>query len=212
MVKGKLPDEIRLLYHYLGTLVRINANDLAVAQNSIEKVAKDSPYYPYLAFNMAVGHLRNNDLESAVTKLEEVTRYSGNSEESSVLADRAKHALSQLAIQTGHYPQAWMYLQGIRTNGLYSNRALLTYAWSSIKLKRYNDAIPALEILNSRSIAIPEVQEAKVLLSHLYEQEGSPRKALKTNLLAEKEFKKGIEQVKEARKIIALRDVPREFI
>lgn len=211
-VRGDVPNDIHLLYHYLATLVNINANHLGQAQQSVDKVAQDTPFYPYLLFNMAIGQLRNGELSAAVTNLEKVTQYSGQSEELSVLADRAKHGLSQLAIQVGHFPQAWLYLQGIRTSGLYSNRALLTYSWASIKLKRFNDAIPALEILNSRSIAIPEVQEAKVLLSHLYEQEGSPRKALKANLLAEKEFKKGIEQLSEARRIIALREVPREFI
>lgn len=211
-INGEIPKEIHLLYHYLATLIKINANHLGEAQQNLDKIAQDTPYYPYLKFNMAIGALRSGNLSRAVTDLEQVTKYAGQSEELAVLADRAKHGLSQLAIHAGHYPQAWMYLQGIRTTGLYSNRALLTYAWASIKLKRYNDAIPALEILNSRSIAIPEVQEAKVLLSHLYEQEGSPRKALKANLLAEKEFKKGVDQVNEARRIIGLRDVPREFI
>lgn len=211
-VKGELPDDIHLLYHYLATLVKINANHIENAQQNIDKVEPSTPFYPYLMFNLAIGHLRAGNLNGAVSNLEKVTTYAGQSEELSVLADRAKHGLSQLAIQAGHFPQAWLYLRGIRTTGLYSNRALLTYAWAAIKLKRFNDAIPALEILNSRSIAIPEVQEAKVLLSHLYEQEGSPRKALKANLLAEKEFKKGVDQVNEARRIIALRDVPREFI
>jgi len=95
---------------------------------------------------------------------------------------------------------------------LYSNRALLTYAWSAINLKLFNEAIPALELLNERTIAMPEVQEAKVLLAHLYEQEGAPRKALKANLLAEKAFQGGVNQVAEARRIIAMREVPREFI
>ena len=211
-VKGLVPKDIHLLYHYLATLININADHMGKAQQAADKISPDTPFYPYLLFNMAIGKLRGGDLTQAVANLERVTAYSGQSEELSVLADRAKHGLSQLAIQSGHYPQAWLYLRGIRTNGLYSNRALLTYSWAAIKLKRFNDAIPALEILNARSIAIPEVQEAKVLLSHLYEQEGSPRKALKANLLAEKEFKKGIEQVAEARRIIGLRDVPREFI
>lgn len=211
-VKGDIPSDIHLLYHYLATLVQINGNHLGSAQKSVDKISQDTPFFPYLKFNMAIGQLRNGNLDQAVADLEKVTQYAGQSEEFSVLADRAKHGLSQLAIQTGHYPQAWLYLQGIRTTGLYSNRALLTYAWSSIKLKRFNDAIPALEILNSRPISIPEVQEAKVLLSHLYEQEGSPRKALKANLLAEKQFKKGLEQIDEARQIIGRRDVPREFI
>ena len=95
---------------------------------------------------------------------------------------------------------------------MYSNRALLAYAWSAINAKKYNDAIPALKALNQRSIAIPEVQETKVLLAHLYEQQGASKKALQSNILAEKEFKSGIEQVQAARKIIDGLNVPREFI
>ncbi len=211
-IQGAVPKEIHLLYHYLATLVRINANHLDQAQQAVDTLTPDTPFYPYLKFNMAIGHLREGHLSTAVSNLEAVTRYAGQNEELSVLADRAKHGLSQLAIQTGNFPQAWLYLRGIRTTGLYSNRALLSYSWAAIKLKRFNDAIPALEILNSRSIAIPEVQEAKVLLSHLYEQQGLSRKALKANLLAEKAFKQGVDQVAEARRIIGLRDVPREFI
>lgn len=211
-VKGEVPHDIHLLYHYLATLIQINGQHLGQAQQHLDKIAHETPVYPYLLFNMAIGHLRSGKLPEAVANLESVSQFSGTSEELSVLADRAKHGLSQLAIQAGRYPQAWLYLKDIRTGGLYSNRALLTYAWSAIKLKRYSDAVPALESLNRRSISLPEVQEAKVLLSHLYEQEGSPRKALKANLLAEKEFEKGIAQVAAARKIIAMREVPREFI
>ncbi len=211
-VQGEVPQDIHLQYHYLASLIELKENHLGSAQKNMDKISRDTPIFPYLQFNMAIGQLRNGNLTEAVSNLEGVTSFAGQSEELSVLADRAKHGLSQLAIQSGHYPQAWTYLQGIRTGGLYSNRALLTYAWASIKLERFNDAVPALEILNSRSIAIPEVQEAKVLLSHLYEQQGAPRQALKANLLAEKEFKKGVQQLNEARRIIGLREVPREFI
>lgn len=211
-VQGEVPKDIHLLYHYLATLINISGKHLNDAQKNVDKLSPQTPYYPYLSFNLAIGHLQNGQLVEAVAKLEKVTDYAGQGEELSVLADRAKHGLAMLAVQAGNFPQAWAYLKGIRTTGLYSNRALLTYAWSAIKLQRFNDAIPALEILNERHIAIPEVQEAKVLLAHLYEQEGSPRKALKANLLAEKEFDLGVAKVAEARRIIGLRDVPREFI
>lgn len=211
-IQGTIPDDLHLEYHYLATLININGNHLKQAEQSLDGISEDSKFYPYLLFNLAVGNLRSGNLVLAVEHLEQVANYSGDSEEFLILADRAKHGLAQLAIQSGNLVQAWVYLTGVRTTGLYSNRALLTYAWAAIKLKRFDEAIPALEILNNRSIALPEVQEAKVLLAHLYEQEGAPRKALKSNLVAEKEFKIGIGKVEEARRIIGLRDVPREFI
>lgn len=211
-IQGNLPREIHVDYHYLATLVKNDGSHLEKAKDSLEELEKTTPHYPYLLFNLAIGYLKDGNLEGAVNLLEQVTQYSGIDEELSILADRARHGLAELAIQNERLPEAWQYLKAIRTTGLYSNRALLAYAWAAIKLKQYKDAFPALIKLNGRSIALPEVQEAKVLLAHLYEQEGSQRKALKSNLLAEKDFKAGVAMIEEARSIIDAQDVPREFI
>lgn len=211
-IRGKIPRDLNFDYHYLLTLVKSRAKQTLEGDSRTDKLLVDSPQYPYLLFNLAIGQLRRGNLVAAVKNLERVAAYAGFEEEYLVLADRAKLGLAQLAMQKGLFDQAWNYLTAIRTTGLYSNRALLNYAWAAIKIKRFADAIAALKLLNSRSIASPEVQEAKVLLAHLYEQEGSPRKALKANLLSIKDFKVGVEMVAEARRIIDKKDVPEEFI
>ena len=211
-IKGKMPADLHTDYHYLATLMGKSGEHLIGEENALKYAAKENSNLPYLMFNLAIIQLKDKQLDLAVKNLEKVVGYSGVSEELSVLADRARHGLAELAIKHGNLPQAWKYLTAIRTTGLYSNRALLSYAWAAINLKQFKDALPALEMLNKRSIAIPEVQEAKVLLAHVYEQDGALRKALKSNLLAEKEFKVGIEMVDEARRVIHKQDVPKEFI
>ncbi len=211
-IQGSVPEELNFDYHYLMTLVNARANRDPRDMKSLDKRLKLTPQYPYLLFNIAMGLLRQGELVAAVKNLEEVGAYDGLDEEYLVLADRAKLGLAQIAMQKGLFAEAWSYLTKIRTTGLYSNRALLHYAWAAIKIKRFPDAIAALKLLNERSIASPEVQEAKVLLAHLYEQEGSPRKALKANLLSIKDFKRGVDMVNEARRIIDKKDVPEEFI
>lgn len=211
-IRGKMPDDLHTDYHYLATLLNHDGDHLGTTENKFKTVSKENPYFPYLLFNLAILQLKDNQLELAVNNLEAVTKYASVSEELSLLSDRARHGLAELALQHGNLMQAWLYLKDIRTTGLYSNRALLSYAWAAINLKQYQQAIPALELLNERSIAIPEVQEAKVLLAHVYEQEGAPRKALKRNLIAEKEFHEGVQMIEEARRVIERQDVPREFI
>lgn len=210
-ISGEIPKDLVFDYYYLSTLVKIKSNKALSADEFDESIAK-SPQYPYLLFNKAIGQLKLGQLVEAVANLERVKSYVGLEEEYLVLSDRAKLALAQIAMQKGRFDQAWLYLTQIRTTGLYSNRALLNYAWAAIKVKRFPDATAALKLLNRRNIASPEVQEAKVLLAHLYEQEGSPRKALKANLLAIKDFKAGVAMVDEARRIIDKKDVPAEFI
>ena len=211
-VDGVVPQDIFFDYYYLATLIG-NQKPL----DSFNKKTEDSlssylPGYPYFLFNLAIVSLKAGELDQASDYLKRVSEYSNQSEEFSLLSDRAKNGLAQLALEAGQLPVAWEYLTGIRTTGLYSNRALLAYAWSAIKSEKYNEAIPALKLLNERSIAIPEVQETKILLAYLYEKQNLPRKALESNIVAEKEFKAGIEKVGEARRIIDGLNVPREFI
>lgn len=210
-IKGEVPVDLVFDYYYLSTLVKTRSKQI-LSRDEFDDSIVASPEYPYLLFNLAIGQLKQGRLVKAVENLELVKSYTGTREEYLVLADRAKLGLAQIAMQKGRFDQAWFYLTQIRTTGLYSNRALLNYAWAAIKVKRFPDAIAALKLLNERSIASPEVQEAKVLLAHLYEQEGSPRKALKANLLAIKDFKAGVAMVEEARRIIDKQDVPEEFI
>ncbi len=211
-IQGDIPDDLHPDYHYLATLLNNSAAHLDVTESIVNSLPEAHPHYPYILFNLAIQHLREGSPQLAAQKLQRVVTYQNDNEELATLADRAKHGLAQLFLQQGQNAEAWQFLTAIRTTGLYSNRALLTYAWTAIKMQQYNDAVAALEILNTRSIALPEVQEAKVLLAHLYEQEGSPRKALKANLLAIEAFDAGVKKVDEARGIIAKQDVPREFI
>jgi len=211
-VQGQIADDLLIEYHYLASLVNNDRKHVDAVNAAMSELSGRLPHYSYLLFNMAVTQLRRGQVLEAVNNLEEIAVYAGDNRELSALSDRAKHGLAQLATQAQDLPRAWHYLTGIHTTGLYSNRALLSYAWTAIKMELFTEAIPALQLLDQRSIAIPEVQEAKVLLAHLYEQEGSPRKALKSNLMAEKAFKYGLNTLAEARKIIARQDVPREFI
>lgn len=212
-VSGPIPVDILVDYHYLATLVTGHPERLAEQVSVIEARAKDSPAFPYFLFNLAVSQVGQGNVSDAVHNLERVTRSAGEDGSATVaLVDRARHGLAELAMQADRLAPAWKYLREIRTTGLYSNRALLSYAWAAINREQFTDAIPALELLAERSIAIPEVQEAKVLLAHVYEQQGLFNRALTRNIKAENEFDAGVSLIAQARQVIDGQDVPREFI
>lgn len=211
-IEGDISADLHTEYHYLATLISNEGKHLSTTEKLLTSLPKQNPHYAYILFNFAISQLEAGQIESAINNLREVALMGQLNPELATLADRARHGLAQITLQQGNTIAAWEFLKAIRTSGLYSNRALLTYAWTAIKLKQFQDAIPALMTLDGRSIAIPEVQEAKVLLAHLYEQDGSPRKALKSNLLAIDAFEQGLKDIAEARRIIGMQDVPREFI
>lgn len=211
-IRGNIPADLHLDYHYLATLVNNDGQHLRAEQEAIDKLPAANRQYPYLLFNLGVAQLQAGYEASAIRNLNRVVSFNDGSEELQVLSDRARHGLAQIAMQEQQLPEAWSYLQDIRTRGLYSSRALLAYAWTAIRQKLFQVSLPALQLLNQRSIALPEVQEGKVLLGHVYEQQGSTTRALKSHLQAEKDFEKGLQQLAEARRIIDQQDVPREFI
>ena len=213
-IQGHVPNEIAEEFNYLATLINIRNMHLDTVEKSLSRVAKNSAYEPYLIFNLAITQLRNNQLQDSKRNLKKVVDYSAihKAEEFAVLADRAKQALAHIEIENDNLLGAWAHLQNVRTTGLYSNRALLSYGWTAIKLKRFSQAVPALKALDRRSISIAEVQEAKVLLAHLYEQQGASRSALKQYLLAEKAFSGGVDSIAKARAVIAGQRIPEEFV
>jgi tetratricopeptide (TPR) repeat protein len=213
-IQGSVPKDVAEEFNYLATLINIKNQHFDAAVSALKFVGKNSVYEPYLVFNLAISQLNSGQEEACRENLLKVIEFGKQrpEEEFLVLADRAKQALAHLSVQNNNLIEAWGFLQNVRTTGLYSNRALLSYGWTAIKLKQFNQAIPALKALNKRSISIPEVQEAKVLLGHLYEQKGATRTALKQYLLAEKSFKEGVDSISHARKVIAGQRIPEEFV
>ena len=211
-ISGDIPPDIFFDYYYLSSLVGDKRGINRLSESVQNRLANNLPGYPYLLFNLAIEQLKQGDNQQAVHYLSKVSDYSEMNEELAVLSDRAKNGLAQISLERGQLDTAWTYLTGVRTSGLYSNRALLAYAWSAIGMKRYDDAVPALQLLNQRSIAIPEVQEAIILLSHLYEQQGAAKLALKSYIDAEKTYKNGLNKITAAREAINSLNVPREFV
>ncbi len=213
-IGGNIPRDITEEYNYLATLINIRNSQIGAASAGIDMLSADSKYQPYLIYNLAIRQLQNDDRDAAMASLRRVMDISTRRKDTEflVLADRARHALARLSLEHGEPLSAWNYLKGVRTTGLYSNRALLTYAWAAIKLQNYEQAVPALKLLDQRSIALPETQEAKVLLAHVYETQGANRSALKQYLLAEKHFKDGLSAIEHAREVIASQEIPQEFV
>src|SRR5690606_32765334 len=132
-VEGRLPPDLYLDYHYLATLLRQDRGDLDSIEAAMLHVSAESPELPYLLYNLGVAHLRTGNEVAAVRSLQAVGAYATRAEELPVLADRARNGLARLAVQDQRLSDAWLDLQGIRTQGLYSNRALLGYAWTAIQ-------------------------------------------------------------------------------
>lgn len=231
-ISGEVPAYIELDLYYLATLLQSKNDDGQKDEmkrvNQWEEASeayRNHPNYWFWYFNAAILDYKAGRVSDAEKKLNALIKWQEPAiastdsliekkipKELELLSDRSKHALAKIAIERKAYQKAWEHLKTIRTTGLYSNRALLSYAWLAIEQKEFDSGIAALSQLNQRSIANREVQEANILLPHLYEQRQLPRKALKQHIKSYQTYQHGIALVDQARAYIAQKDVPEEFV
>jgi predicted nucleic acid-binding Zn-ribbon protein len=212
MVEGDLPDHLKVDYLYLSSLVQNPDPDYQKRLSKVGRSIDDDPRSLYIKFNNAVSLYGNKQYSEAITILSSLANYSGQDEERMLLGERARHAMALIVLEQGDYNKAWRYLEKLNVSGLYSNRSLLTYAWTAIKLKKFDSAINALVALTQRSIASPEVQEALVLLAHVYEEQGQHKKSLNAYTLAIQTYESGIKNIQTVDRYVTSMNVPRKFI
>ena len=130
-IHGDIPQDIHNEFNYLATLINIRNHNLNSAEQALKGVMKGSVFEPYLIFNLASSQLSSGETKRSEINFQKVIDYGKehNQEEFQVLADRAKQALAHIDIEQGDLLAAWLHLQFVRTTGLYSNRALLSYGW-----------------------------------------------------------------------------------
>lgn len=211
-ISGELPEDINDEYRYLATIINIKNGHYDTVPAIIAGISKELPYEPYLNFNLAVAQAKEGDTNSAINNLKKVTNFGRDTKELSSITDRAHFTLSVLAGKDKQYEVAWKHLQAIKTTGYYSNKALLSYSWMGINLEQFDLALPALDLLMQRSIALPEVQEAILLRPHVYEKQGKMGLALKGFIKAEKQYQSGLKVVDSARHAINQLEIPEDLV
>ncbi len=211
-IQGRMPAQVDAEYRYLAALVNVKLGYLDAGKNVAESIQPGSPFAPYFYFNLAISLERQGRTADAVESLERVLAFDDGSAERQRLADRARMALAHLYASHDDMPNAGLQLANINTRGAYSNRGLLGASWLAINAGDYRQALAPLDVLTSRSVALPEVQEAILLRPHVYERLGLEGRAARGFINADHRFRHTLRQLTEARETLAQADVLELFV
>jgi hypothetical protein len=107
---------------------------------------------------------------------------------------------------------AYAQIERVNTSGVFSNRALLGSGWAYVNNGSYRDALAPLSVLEQRSMAVPEVQEAVILVPHVYEKLGLMGRAAKGFISASQRYGNTLEQLDKARETLKDADVLELFV
>lgn len=210
-ISGELDEETFNQYTYLSVL---NSLQVGKPDKALQMAVQGSgpELKAFLLFNEGIAHHRLGNADSAMLALRSATQIDDSSREGVVLKDRANMAIAYLAAQQQNYSLASQHLSNVKTQGVYSNQALLSYAWLALNQKQYTQALPSLLELNKRSVAIPEVQEAMLLVPFVYERMALEGRAAQGFIQAYDEYEKTLDMIAQARNTLGNDDLLELFV
>ena len=211
-VHGTMPREIDQEYLYLAALINIKLGYFDEAEKISGSFSKKSPYAPFLYFNLGAAFGKQKDYTRAVSHLQKAASYADGASELERLADRSHMAIAYLYSLRHDTDNAYNYLNQVSTSGVFSNRALLGSGWSSVNSSSYRAALSPLRILQQRSMAIPEVQEAVLLVPHVYEKLGLVGRAAEGFISAYDRYGAALDQLDSSREVLKDADVLELFV
>ena len=211
-IHGSMQSDIDQEYRYLAALINIKMGYFDEAEAISGGFEKDGPYAPYLYFNLGVTFGKVKDTTRAVASLEKAASYRDGSSQLERLADRSHMAIAYLYAQDRDFPDAYQHIRQVNTTGVYSNRALLGAGWASINSESYREALAPLTVLEKRSMAIPEVQEAVLLVPHIHEKQGLEGRAAQGFITAYDRYSNALTHLDKARASLGDADVLELFV
>jgi tetratricopeptide (TPR) repeat protein len=211
-ISSTVPQDIEQEYQYLAALINIKLGYFDEAEAISHGFDDDSSYAPYLYFNLGVAFGKQKEYARALADLDKASSYNDGSSVLERLADRSHMAMAYLNAEDQNFNSAYAQIRLVSTTGVFSNRALLGSGWVSVNNGSYQQALAPLNVLQQRSMAIPEVQEAVLLVPHVYEKLGLEGRAAEGFISAYDRYTDTLGQLKVAKDSLQDADVLELFV
>ncbi len=158
----------------------------------------------YSFYNLGAAHARNADFARAQTFFTELTSLDlvtnpARRKEQWALQDKAYTALGYSYLAEKKYAAAIREFTKVRLNGVLANQALLGYGWAAVAQEEYAQALRPWQLLRSRSLMYPAVQESLLALPYAYEKLGAQGDAVEAYQTAEELLAREIQLIRDMR-------------
>jgi hypothetical protein len=161
-------------------------------------------WVPYVLYNLGAANARAGDFTKAQVFFAELAdmdspESSARRTEQWALQDKAFTAMGYSYLAQKSYGAAIKQFTHVRLDGLFANQALLGYGWAAVAQEEYTKALNPWQMLRSRSLIYPEVQESLLALPYAYEKLNAKGEALGAYQTAEELLEREITLVRDMR-------------
>ena len=176
-LKGKVPDRIKYEEPFLRAQIYIETGKFTDAINILKNIESEKNLQGYTGYNLGVALFQNGDEEAGVLQLNKVGQIQSEDDRVQSMRDKANLVLGFRLLETGNHSQAKHFLQRVRIDGPFSNKALLGAGWAAAANGEFDRALVPWSLLAKRNITGKSVQEVMLGVPYAYGKLGIHGKA-----------------------------------
>ena len=169
-VTGKVPEDIAGDLRLLRAHVLIALQRNLEAAKELEGWQEPAALKPFADYNRGIALVRAGRDADAVRTLQGVATLAAKAEDELALRDKANLSLGYVFLRQNALDRAGEFLQQVRLNSPYSNRALLALGWIAQQQGRSSDALAPWMELRNRNVTDPAVQESLLAVPSLHRE------------------------------------------
>jgi hypothetical protein len=171
-INGELPSGMENDIAFLKGQIYLANGRFSDAEQIFARLEGKDKYEGFAAYNRGVSLFLQGDDIDGLKAMDRAGSVSGSGRAIEAIRDKANLVLGSRLLEKGEASVARKYLERVRLNGPFSNRALLGAGWADIKLEDFRHALVPWSILFKRNVTDPSVQEALLGVPHAYAQIG----------------------------------------
>lgn len=159
---------------------------------------------PYALYNLGAAHAREGNFTQAQLFFNaladiDIAKDPRTRATQWALQDKSSTALGYSYLAEKKYAAAIREFTKVRLDGIYANQALLGYGWAAVAQEEYTTALQPWQLLRSRSLIYPAVQESLLALPFAYEKLNAQGEAVAAYELAEELLAREIQLIRDMR-------------
>jgi hypothetical protein len=167
-IEGEVPEAIRADEAYLRGQVYIATGKFGDAVDVLRSIKNEEALRGFVDYNLGIALIQNDQEKEGILQLDQVGQI--DSSDAAVLAirDKANLTLGYRMLENGAPQLAKKYLERVRLDGPFSNRALLGAGWVEVSLGQFDRALVPWTILHERARVDEAVQESMLAVPYAY--------------------------------------------
>jgi tetratricopeptide (TPR) repeat protein len=167
-IEGRVPDSIRDDIKFLRANILLGENRPGESIDVLRPLQNSEQFGPFAAYNLGIAYLQDGQREEALGQLERAGQVATSDPAELAIRDKSNLVLGTILLEDGEYEQAMPFLNRVRMDGPFSNRALLSAGWANLSVENYQRATVPWKILASREVTDRAAQEAMLTLPFAY--------------------------------------------